>query len=183
MIILNLLPQEYQARIRRDANLRMFALVFVSLSVWTFVFFFLVAQGWTYLSIQNSALQQHLSVEENTDAAKKIAALEKNVKGINSALTYANNISLQPSYNAAALMSVIETIIPSGVTLNIFDLDSLNRTLTIGGIAAKREDVLSFEQNLRSQSQIIHDINAPITNLLKPENVQFSFFITLQSTQ
>lgn len=183
MIILNLLPQEYKDRMRRDITLRMLILVFVSLSVWTSVFFFLIAQGWTYLSIQNAALQQQLSVEQNTDAAKKIAALEKNIKEINSALTYANNISSQPSYNPSTLMSEIELIIPAGVTLNVFDLDSSNRALTVGGIAARREDVLSFEQKLRAQSKIIQDINAPITNLLKPANVQFSFFITLQPTQ
>lgn len=181
MITLNLLPKEYHAGLRRDIILRMFTFAFVSLSVWTLAFFFLVAQGWVYLAIQNSALQQRLLVEQNTDAAKKISTLETNVKAINAALAYAEDINARPSDNAAVLMAAIDELVPAGVTLNVFDLNSSSRALTISGTAAKRDDVLAFEQKLRAQSQIIREVVAPLSNLFKPDNVQFSFFITLQS--
>ena len=67
----------------------------------------------------------------------------------------------------------ISVIIPEGVVLSSVQLNNDNK-IFIRGIAATRDDVLTFQSKL-DDLPFFSEINAPLSNILKKTDVNFDF--------
>lgn len=64
----------------------------------------------------------------------------------------------------------LSNLVPEGVTLS--HLTTNNYQISIVGMAKKRDNFLQFEENM-GKSECFTDVNAPLSNLVVKENVDF----------
>lgn len=179
MINLNLVPASHKKQIRREIVLRTLALSAAFLAVWTLVFFVIAGQAWLILSIQNDALKERFDVEESTDTAQKTLAFEQTLKDANALLSYTATIRKEPYDDVVFFLEFTTSLIPEGITLRSFDLGTGGGKLVLGGKARYREDLLTFEKRLKEHPEYFAEVTSPISNVLRPEDIDFSFSITL----
>jgi len=180
MILLNLLPQLQKRRLQREIFLRALFVLSLFVTVWITTFFLLVVQSWIFISIQNNAIAERVKVEEGAESAQKLIAFEEATVGANKTIAKIIKASENPRHDPVIIFNVLSSLMPTGTSLVTLDLNSDTKILTINGIASTRDDVLLFEANLRSRTDIFSEVDSPIDNILTPRNVKFSFSITLQ---
>lgn len=180
MINLNLNPTSHKKQIRREIILRILALSAAFLVVWTLVFFVIAGQAWLILSIQNDALKERFEIEERTDTAQKTLAFEQTLKDANIFLSYTSTIRKEPYDDVVFLLEFTTSLIPEGITLRSFDLATAGGKLVLGGKARYRNDLLAFEKRLKEHPEYFAEVISPISNVLRPQDIDFSFSITLK---
>ena len=179
MINLNLVPAPHKKQIRREIILRTLGLGAGFLVVWTFVFFVIAGQAWLILSIQNDALKERLGVEESTDTAQKTLAFEQTLEDANTFLSYTSTIRKEAYDDVAFLLEFTTSLIPEGITLRSFDVGTTTGKLVLGGRARYRDDLLVFEKRLKEHPEYFSEVTSPISNVLRPQDIDFSFSIAL----
>lgn len=175
---INLLPIQYKKFIKDEAAIRALTLMAVFLISWTAVVFFLVGQAWFYVDIQKGALVQRLIVEEKSAATQE--AFESQLNETDELLQYVSAVSGGFYDDGATLVRLVGNLVPAGVSLRSFEFNNETRTVSIAGDAETRNQFLAFEEALREQTLYFSQVESPISNLLKPENVQFNFKILLK---
>ena len=180
MIRLNLLPPLQKQVLQREIFLRALFVLFLFAIAWTTVFFLLVVQSWIFISIQNNALAERVRVEGGAESAQKIVAFEEATERANKTIARVLKAGEVPRHDSVRIFDALSALIPSGASLTTVDLNSDTQTLTINGTASTRQDVLSFEENLRGRTDIFAEVIAPLANILTPVDVTFSFIITLK---
>jgi Tfp pilus assembly protein PilN len=78
----------------------------------------------------------------------------------------------QDALPASRLLKNLTALIPAGVSLSYFGLDSSAKTIKIRGRAALRNDLLALEQNLENAA-FLTKVDIPLQNKLKKENINF----------
>lgn len=73
---------------------------------------------------------------------------------------------------------LLGNLLPEGVRIN--RLNTKDFTIMLSGIATKRENLLTFEDNLKS-STCVSDVNVPISNLFSQENVDFQIDFSIDA--
>ena len=180
MIRLNLLPESHKRIFQQELFLRALLILFVFSIIWTVFFFIFVGQSWFFLAIQNDTLEERVIVEENADSAKDLLVFENTIREAKSVITTIIKVSVLPSYNPNTIFDALTAAIPEGVSLVSIDINSSTRILVIGGQADTRDNVLLFEEGLRMQTDVFDDVISPLSNILKPNDIEFSFNIILK---
>ncbi len=180
MIRLNLLPESHKRIFQREVFLRTLLVLFLFCIIWTVFFFIFVGQSWFFIAIQNDTLGERVVVEENADSTKDLLIFEDTIKEAKNVITTILKAGALPSYNPNIIFDALTTTIPRGVSLTSVDINSDTHILIIGGHAGTRDNVLLFEEGLRSRTDIFDDVVSPISNILKPSDIDFSFAITLK---
>ena len=180
MILLNLLPQSQRRALQREIFLRALFVLSLFVVVWITVFFLLVVQSWIFISIQNNAIAERVKVEEGAESAQKLIAFEEATEAANKTIARIIEAGENARYDPVSIFNVLSSLIPTGTSLITVDLNGDTKILTINGIAPTRDDVLLFEANLRSRTDIFFEVISPLENILTPRDVNFSFSITLQ---
>lgn len=171
----NLLPQEEKNVLEREYKLKLaitantlFLIIMVVVLVFIGVFIFLLKSEVRNLE-ENIEL---VSLNEEERANKQI------VEVVNERLRIVNLDThfLTPT-------DVIDLVLRNknlGITITSFDFQSsLNSgSLQISGIAATREDLIAFFENLENEN-IVQTVDSPISNLSKSNNISFNADMTL----
>ena len=178
---LNLLPQQHKEAIRHEIFLRAILLIAIFFIVWTIFFSILISQSVVFLSIQNAALKERVEIEERAEVTQEALGFEQIINNANESLRHISKITQEPDDDVATLLQVISALMPPGAVLGTFQLNSTSSSLTLGGHAQTRQQVLALESSLKAQTEYFVGVEAPITNLLKPLDVSFSFTLTLKS--
>ncbi len=76
-------------------------------------------------------------------------------------------------------LSSFASVIPAGNQISDLTLQRQERTITLRGRSAKRDNLLQFKSNLEA-SGLIEDISFPLSNLLLRENIDFEFSARLR---
>lgn len=172
MIILNLLPPEQKME-AKQTNIYVFIESFLAFMLLISVIiavvllfsrlalekrFYSLATGTTFHTIQNKELDQKIKL-----ANKKIRAVS----------------AIQNDFiKWSAVLINFNSLVPKNVEINslIFNEQSEEKIYKteITGIAKDRETVLAFQKRLES-SLVFTNIEAPLSNLLKRQDVEFKF--------
>lgn len=180
MIRLNLLSPANKKMVAQEILLRSLFIAAIFLVIWSALFFVFVGQSWFFLSIQNRALQNRLAVEASTDSSQKLQSFEAVLKSVNATVLRAEDVLKLPSYSPNAIFDIVVPLIPDGVSLAGFDLNAPTRKLTLSGKAVTRESFLLFEKNLKGKTSVFSEVNSPLSNVLKPDNITFVLVLTLK---
>lgn len=125
-----------------------------------------------YLNYEIGKLDKDIASYEDTEKVKEIRQAEESSKKINQTLISINRISEEQVYWSDALEEFIG-IIPSNV--QIFSIEiGLGGKFTIAGMAKSRKDLLYFEEKMKYTDEF-KDIQLPMENLTKKDNVDFQF--------
>lgn len=166
-ITLNLLPPSKKAALRKGyviayvrAMLAFLLIVAATLSATLISFNMILTNTLTDLTTQNEVM-----ISEDT-------APEINIEIIDGFLTRIADI--QDGFVVwSEVFEEISRIIPKGVILDAIQLTPDGKVF-IRGIAATRDDVLSFQSRLDSLP-FFTEISAPLSNILKKTDIKFDF--------
>lgn len=173
MITINLLsPQEKKAITLEKSNISIIGsfivlfMVLISLSIILYTISDLQKENLKSLTRQTDSIQKFLNKEDN-----KI--IEDKVDKINSYLSVIKKIQDNKTDFSKTLIE-ISTITPKGIRLYNLKLNKEEKKFELSGNANSRDNLLKLQENL-NKSQYFTKIESPISNLISPTNINFSF--------
>ncbi len=76
------------------------------------------------------------------------------------------------------IFSLLDTLTPAGITVNQMKTEEYK--VSLSGRAAKREDLLLFDKQLKEAEVCITDVNVPVSNLFSQEDIDFQLDFSVQ---
>ncbi len=67
----------------------------------------------------------------------------------------------------------------NNITIKTIEFDTINNTFTMSGIAATRNDLIALRDSL-NKSELIENLDIPLSYLLKKENIEFNLSATFK---
>lgn len=164
MINLNLIPEKEKIILRRE---RIYQFIFISL----FVFLLGTVIVSFELSLARDVLKDNLSIY-TASVGKEQEFIEK-IKKLN--LKFALIDEIQSRYlEVSPILIHLAEINPAGSYIKYFNLDREKKEWQIKGKIKARRELLEFQSNLE-KSKFFKEIEAPLSNLLRQENIDFEF--------
>lgn len=169
-VLLNLLPEEGRAVIRRKYYARFF--FWQSMLLLSTEAFYLIMLGGVFLVIR----EKH-TIAQNAEAerartqveAKALASYESKFRDVNRLSGQSNRFDRE-HLRWTELLSHLDRIVPDDVA--IASLSTKDYQVFVVGMAERREDFLEMEKRLKEEP-CFFDIMAPVTNLFSEKNVEF----------
>jgi Tfp pilus assembly protein PilN len=169
IVTIDLLPEERKKEIR---NKNIFVLLLKQEFLFTFsvIFFIVFLMSLNFiLKFQRESMVAVYSDEETLKRNEELKKYEEKFKEINKKVSSISDIYNKHLFWSGIFYKLSESV-PIGVTLN--NLTTTDYKISIVGIASKRDDFLKFEENM-GKSDCFTDVNAPLSNLVVKEDVDF----------
>lgn len=179
MFTINLLPSQEKKLVRLEEARR--ALRFFAMGL-AFIFIVgsaLLSPSFLPLFLERRELERSLHLEEEAGRALGVEGTMARTKTLRIAVSSIKAFIRAPS-NASAALEGLWSQSRDGITL-------INVTMKRGGevvltgIAQNRKDLLRFEKNLRDSGKF-QDISSPLSNIIKENNISFTFQGKLKSS-
>ncbi|MBI2439524.1 MAG: PilN domain-containing protein [Candidatus Moranbacteria bacterium] len=169
--LLNLLPEEKKAIIRRGLHVRF--LLWQLFLIFLLECFYIGILFGIYF-ILDFQLKSYQSVDSGIDTAmysqeKKLSEYEMSFRETNEKTDVIGKIQYFHLYFTQVFI-LLDALLPEGVVVDT--IQTKNYTVLLSGMAKQREDLLSFEHRLKSAA-CVENVNMPISNLFSQENVDF----------
>jgi len=177
--MLNLLPPYRKKDLRNEFVWRKLTVFFWLFFTVTVIFICLLTTTWSYITIQQKAINQLVLIAENSDSGQKIKNLEQEIQQTNDNLTYLNQLNLY-TMETSAVVNQICQLIPDGVKINSLAINRDNQECFVGGHADSRQQLLNF-QNTLENTKIFYSVELPLSNLLKEQNLIFELSFNLRT--
>ncbi len=178
--LLNLLPEERKEAIQRSLYFR-FLLWQTFLLFCLECFYLIVLFGIFFiLSFQLQTFQEiGANIDGTTSSAqqKTLSQYEKKFRETNEMVDTAIRIGHSHLYFTEAFL-LLDQLLPEGIRVD--QLRSKDYTILLSGTAARRDDLLLFESNLKGSS-CVKSVNMPISNLFSQEDVDFQMDFSVKS--
>lgn len=172
MITINLLPP--QQRKAKETKELMRKLIFASIFLTAILII-----SWFILFISQQMINQSLSYQKqeiaifekyfNQESNKKI---EQDIENVNKILTRVSTIEKNKSNLSNILIELIKTT-TSNISFYNIKIVKSERKITMNGFAKTRDDFLKFKNDLE-KSEYFDEIVSPPSNIINPENINFS---------
>ncbi|MFN3301790.1 MAG: PilN domain-containing protein [Patescibacteria group bacterium] len=164
MINLNLLPEKEKKNLRKE---RIYQFIFIS--------FFILLIGIVVISLElflaKNVLKESLSIY-TTSLSQEQGFIEK-IKELN--FKFAIIEEVQSNYwQVSPILIHLAEITPSASYLKSISLDREKKEFQIKGKVKTRRDLLELQGYLE-RSLFFKEIEAPLSNLLRQENIEFEF--------
>lgn len=173
MIKLNLLPPQE----KREVELIDFNYLITSLGFW-FLFFLMIFSLLlvsTYFSLFIFLKTQSLLIEtkQNDEEIQNLIEIEENIKQANEQI---NKVHLKQKELIiwTPILEELSQIVPRGIYMTGFYYQTNTDQISISGWADRRETLLSFQKSLE-ESPCFIEVQSPLANLIKQDNINFSF--------
>ncbi len=162
--MINLLPEKEKIILRRE---RTYLILFVSLVLFLIGTCIIAIE--TFFAIK--ILKDNLSIYSASMINQK-EFIEK-IKKINFRLITINEIQNQYIRINPILISLAE-ITPDNTKIKFFSFSGEKKEFKIKGWAKTRKELLEFQSNLE-KSEFFKEIEAPLSNLFRQEDIEFEF--------
>jgi len=176
MIALNLLPPEEKENLLSNRLSRKITLLGINFIALLAIFIFLLIAILFAINIKLKIAQDNLEVIQNNLKIEKFKNLQLTIKQINDEIDSLDKI--QTNYrHYSEFLKDITAIIPSTIFVKKISIDTQNKVI-LEGWSQSRDSLLALQENLK-KSNNFEKIENPLTNLVKPINIDFqlSFFI------
>jgi hypothetical protein len=177
----NLLPESLRDGLKKEYRLRRLTIilifvVFIELSFLIFLFPTWLNSLYKEKGLAAEALKSgQVSVDENLNGTIST------IKTLNSKLSTIDML------NYPGILPFIDIILSkktksiSITQINYASSDSNNATLSISGISANRDSLVSFVKSLED-SKSFKSVNSPISNFAKDKNINFSINLVISQS-
>jgi Tfp pilus assembly protein PilN len=148
---------------------------------------FLIFLGALLFSVKIYILSQIEGLKNLTDlenAYVDIPQTEKLEKNITEANQKFSNLNLfyENQIDLTEVLGKISFLLPLNVYLTDFSYQKEKKLITLEGFAQKREDFLEFKKSLEGEEGF-NNFSSPISNLVKPTNINFNITFNLTAEQ
>ena len=173
MLKLNLLPPQD----KKDLELAKLSRLIASLAVWFLIFLiiftlFLVS---TYFSLSILLAEQKklIGIRQSDPKTQDVLKIEEKIKRTNQIVKQVYS-KQQEMILWTPLLEEMTKIVPSGIYLTNFSYQATDNQITLNGWANWRENLLYFQESLKENS-FFKEVEAPLSNLIKQRDIDFSF--------
>lgn len=177
--LLNLLPEEKKDAIQN--RLRSRFLLWQLFLVFVLEVFYLTMLVSTYfvLDYQLKSLKglESSSPLASAEDERRLDEYEKKFEETNATVEVVTSIE-RSHLHFARVFALIDPLLTEGVTVN--QLVTAEYTVSISGLASRREDLLRFDERLKSEGKCIQNVNIPISNLFSQKDIDFQMDFTVQ---
>ncbi len=175
--LLNLLPEEKKESIQ--GRLRSRFLLWQLFLLFLLEIFYLVILISIYL-ILDFQLRGLNEVTENTmfsqSEATRLNTYEQEFKMANNTVDVIGKIDRSHLYFSEVFL-LIDALVPDGIVVN--RLATKDYVISLYGRAAKREQLLLFDEKLKNSGKCITNVTIPIQNLFSQEDIDFQVDFTI----
>jgi len=172
MISLNLLSPEKKEKIKQYKNLFLIKRIIYSFIVFVILTLSLFYSTKIIISKKLENIHNNIASLTATSSLGKQNSYNKYVSELNEKIKKVN--SLQKDYVLwSKYLTDFNSLIPQKIKLEQIVIKKENNSISIFGYAPLREDFLEFKGNLEN-SEIIKNIESPISNLIKSKDVSFT---------
>lgn len=181
MKIINLLPKNKQKELKFEKlyySLQRFALVAV-----ISVILVVTAQIGTkvYLKWQLSKLTAEIAIIKSNENKEENAKIKTKIKQINNQISdFATLTATSPAWSE--VLSALAPLVPSEVTIQTFSADEAKKQVLISGYSKTREGVVGLYNKILNANGKFKNIDYPLENVSKPEDVPFHFTFQIEDT-
>jgi len=177
MIKLNLLPPEEKQEIASQKTfIKVLSWGFSSF-VFVLIFLAMLSSIWLYSLIQLNSIQGIADELEASPQNQIFKDIKKEIDGINQKLQSFNKLKSQEMDYSFYLQKLTELTNP-GIKFNSVLFDG--NKVSLAGQAVSREALLSFKDALEGSS-FFQNVNTPLSNFLKQNNIDFTFSFELKN--
>ncbi|GEM_PF-2388256 len=176
--ILNLLPPENRNRLGYEQMARFFILVFSTMAAILLTGAILLLPTYFFLFFETKGLDAQVATAELAARSEETQKTETLIRETNTNLKWLKrDHPLSPSF-VTRHYAAIAAEMPPALTLLSFSYQKKGAAISIRGKAARRGDLIQFMENLRNRAEFTN-IQSPVANLLKEENIDFTLSLTL----
>lgn len=173
----NLLPNNLKEKVRSEYHLRLFVVVFVSILLLQISFLIFLSPTW-FVSLNKEkeiVLQSEKASTSLTDS--KVGTINSQIKSINKKLEIINSTLEYPK--AVPVIDDILSRKTNSIKIEEFlyvTSDGKSAKITLKGMSDTRDSLVGFVKDLE-ESDILSEVDLPISNLTKDKNIDFSLSI------
>ncbi|MEX2145294.1 MAG: hypothetical protein WD712_02910 [Candidatus Spechtbacterales bacterium] len=178
MMRFNLLPQKYQSHFKDEIMARIFYTVTLFILTWMVVLGILVFASFQFLLVQNALVAERIAGAQSVREIAEAEEFEEKIVELNRLLLRVEEIKNTEGYDAGFLLGHLAPMVPAGSNLKKFTYSTSGNKLFLEGRADLRTQVITLQNRLESDPLFVK-VDYPFSNLLKAENVDFSFTLTL----
>jgi len=173
MIKINLLPPAEKKQLELANFIRLAASFGIWISVSLIIFVLLLVSAYGSLVILLKDQNRLIEIRRADRKTQRLVEIEGTIEKVNNQLIDINLKQKELIVWTPALEELSE-ITPNGIYLDNFAYQaSLNR-INITGLANTRDTLLFFQKQLEDSPYFV-EIDAPLSNLIKQTNINFSF--------
>jgi len=177
MLKLNLLPPQEKAILAQEQNQRWIVYYGSAILVILLIFMGLLAAIWLGINIQLKSATEALDSIKTSFKGQNLQTQQTAIVALNNYLKQIENLQTNQKSYSHLLISLAE-LVPDGVRLDNFSVDEAGAA-TLAGFAAKREQVMAF-QDVLNKSGFFEKINNPLSNIVKETDITFTFTFDLK---
>ncbi len=170
--LLNLLPEEKKDAIQQRLRFRFLLWQLFLLFVLELFYLSILISTFLVLDYQLKSLTAlgEASPVASFDDEKRLSEYEKKFKDTNSTVDVIGKID-RFHLRFTKAFTLLGPLVPEGVTIS--HLVTKEYKISLTGKAAKREDLLLFDDHLKNAGECITDVDIPISNLFSQKNIDF----------
>ena len=174
MITLNIIPPQLKKEIKIKT-------VYAALKDFYAILFINICFLGIILLASLGVIQAHFvkTIKNSSLLTKSVENYEQQIKEINTKINEVEKIQAE-AVNWSYLLSLLWEQTPKGIFFNKISLNKDKNSLILNGLSDTRENLLVLK-SLIEDSGYFKNINFPISNLLKKENVNFTISAEIKS--
>lgn len=170
--LLNLLPEGKKETIQNRLRARFLLWQLFLVFVLTVFYLSVLVSIYLILDFQLKSLEE---INQNTALSsrseeKRLNEYEKKFQDTNSKVDVVERIDRSHLY-FSAIFKLLDTLTPPGIVVNQLSTDEY--TVSLSGKAAKREDLILFDKQLKEEGACITNVDIPVSNLFSQEDIDF----------
>lgn len=124
------------------------------------------------LEAETETLRQFASAKESTDVRNQVTFINNRVNDY-------NNLA-RGTVRWSKLLTLFSEVVPAGVQIQSFAVDSIKKQVAISGYAPTRELVILLHDNIAAKPRYFTKLDYPLENVTRPTNIAFHYTFTVQ---
>ena len=178
MLLLNLLPKNYISRFKKDVWLRVMYTITVFILFWIIILGIIILSAYQYLVLENLSIKERTRLVQSLSDTAVAEQLEASINEVNALAIRIEGIRKIQPYEFSDLLEHLAPMVPAGSNLTRLIFIISSNQIILEGHSNLRTDVLTLQDRLEN-SRLFGNIEAPLSNLLKAQDVNFKFTIQL----
>jgi len=177
MLLLNFIPKHIITKFKHEVFTKIAYALSLFGIIWISVFGIVTFSAYQYLAIQKESIENRLQATQSLRDTEEAQLLENKINAINQSALRINTIKEAQPYEFYDLLIHLAQLVPDGINLTSLVFVANSNQITIEGNSSLRTYVIILQERLEN-SPFFGEIEAPLTNLLQAENVNFKFTIS-----
>ena len=174
---LNLLPPEEINKLEAKQFIGLLRNFSIWILFFLIIFIIFLSSIIFYFSIILKAQNELIEIRKNNERTQYLTEIEDKIKELNKNLIKIR-LKQKEMIIWTPIIEELSEIIPTGIYLTDLSYQESLEKLSLRGIANTRENFLNFQDRL-NKSSCFEEIEAPLSNLIKKNNVDFVFNIKM----